>query len=59
MQNPVRKYSADIDSYYEFTSMMTSVLQSLGEDYAIQKQDVFIKRHFDMSSSRPERSMTV
>lgn len=55
MQNPVRKYSADIDSYYEFTSMMTSVLQSLGEDYAIQKQDVFIKRHFDMSSIARKR----
>ena len=50
MENPVRKYSADIDGYYEFTSLMTSVLQSLGEDYAIHKQDVFIKRHFDMSS---------
>ena len=55
MQNPVRKYSADIDSYYEFTSMMTSVLQSLGEDYAIHKQDVFIKRHFDMSSIARKR----
>ena len=50
MENPVRKYSADIDSYYEFTSLMTSIMQSLGEGYAIHKQDVFVKREFDMNA---------
>ena len=49
MENPVRKYSADVDGYYDFNSLMTSVMQSLGEDYAIHKQDVFVKRKFDMS----------
>lgn len=48
MENPVRKYSADIDSYYDFTSLMSSIMQSLGEGYAIHKQDVFVKREFDM-----------
>ena len=30
MDNPVRKYSADTDGYYEFTSLLASVLQVLG-----------------------------
>lgn len=50
MENPVRKYSADIDSYYDFTSLMSSIMQSLGEGYAIHKQDVFVKREFDMKA---------
>ena len=27
MENPVRKYSADIDSYYDFTTLMASIMQ--------------------------------
>ena len=50
MENPVRKYSADIDSYYDFTSLMASIMQSLGEGYAIHKQDVFVRREFDMKA---------
>lgn len=49
MDNPVKKYSADIDSYYEFTSLMASVMQLLGEGYAIHKQDIFVRKKFDMS----------
>ena len=33
MENPVQKYSANIDSYYEFTSLLTAVAQTLGEGY--------------------------
>ena len=50
MENPVRKYSADTDSYYEFTSLMASVMQVLGDGYAIHKQDIFVRKQFDMSS---------
>lgn len=50
MDNPVRKYSADTDGYYEFTSLMTSVLQVLGEGYAIHKQDVFVRKKFNISN---------
>ena len=49
IENPVQKYSADIDSYYAFTNLMTSVMQTLGEGYALHKQDVFVRRRFDMS----------
>uniref|UniRef100_A0AB33J2D8 TraG P-loop domain-containing protein n=1 Tax=Prevotella sp. GTC17254 TaxID=3236794 RepID=A0AB33J2D8_9BACT len=50
MDNPVRKYSADTDGYYEFTSMLASILQVLGEGYAIHKQDVFVRKNFNISS---------
>lgn len=46
MENPVQKYSANIDAYYEFTQLFTSIAQTLGEGYAIHKQDVFSRRHF-------------
>ena len=46
MENPVQKYSANIDNYYEFTNLLTALAQTLGEGYAIHKQDVFIKRQF-------------
>lgn len=37
MENPVQKYSANIDSYYEFTQLFTAICQTLGEGYAIHK----------------------
>lgn len=49
MENPIKKYSADTDSYYDFTTLMASVIQVLGEGYALQKQDVFVRKNFDMS----------
>ena len=47
MENPVQKYSADTDCYYDFTNLMTSVVQTLGEGYALHKQDVFVRKSFD------------
>ncbi len=46
MENPVQKYSANIDAYYDFTHLFTSLAQTLGEGYAMHKQDVFSKRRF-------------
>ncbi|MBQ6178355.1 MAG: TraG family conjugative transposon ATPase [Bacteroidales bacterium] len=46
MENPVQKYSANIDAYYEFTSLFTSISQTLGEGYAMHKQDIFCRRRF-------------
>lgn len=50
MENPVQKYSANIDSYYEFTSLLTAVAQTLGEGYAMHKQDVFIRKQYEDGS---------
>lgn len=49
MENPIKKYSADTDSYYDFTTLMASVIQVFGEGYALHKQDVFVRKNFDMS----------
>lgn len=49
MENPIKKYSADTDSYYDFTTLMASIIQVLGEGYALHKQDVFVRKNFDMS----------
>ena len=46
IENPVQKYSANIDKYYEYTNLLTALAQTLGEGYAIHKQDVFIKKQF-------------
>ena len=55
MENPVQKFSANTDSYYEFTRLMTALAQTLGEGYALHKQDVFVRRQFrDESGDKHE-----
>lgn len=55
MENPVQKYSTNINSYYEFTNLLTAVAQTLGEGYAIHKQDVFVRKQFeDVTGDRHE-----
>ena len=49
IENPVQKYSADTDSYYDYQQLFTKVCQSLGEGYILQKQDIFIRKRFDSS----------
>ena len=49
LENPVTKFSADIDSYYGYTGLLAGLLQTLGEGYVMQKQDIFVRQVFDMS----------
>lgn len=46
MENPVQKYSANINAYYEYTNLFASIALTLGEGYAIHKQDIFCKKKF-------------
>ena len=46
IENPVQKYSADIDSYYDFTHLFSAPAQTLGEGYALHKQDIFVRKQF-------------
>ena len=46
MQNPVQKYCADTNEYSAFSNLMTSLMATLGEGYAIQKQDVLTRKKF-------------
>lgn len=50
MENPVQKYCANIDSYYEYTHLLTAIAQTLGEGYAIHKQDIFVRKQFEDAS---------
>ena len=55
VDNPVQKYSADIDSYYDYANTFTALMQALGEGYAIHKQDVFTRKKFgDGIEPRPD-----
>lgn len=49
LDNPVQKYSANIDSYYEFTHLFTAIAQTLGEGYALHKQDIFTRNRFEFA----------
>ena len=51
MENPVQKYSANIEAYYEFTHLFTALAQTLGEGYAMHKQDVFVRKAFKEESA--------
>ncbi len=49
-ENPVQKFSANIDSYYEFTKLFAALAETLGEGYAMHKQDVFVRKQFKEDS---------
>ena len=51
MDNPVQKYSANADSYYEFSHLFNAIAQTLGEGYALHKQDIFTRKCFDVEDS--------
>lgn len=53
IENPVPKYSADIDSYYDFTHLFSALAQTLGEGYALHKQDIFVRKQF---ANEPEHN---
>ena len=46
IQNPVQKFCANIDNYYEYSSLMAALMATLGEGYSLHKQDVFTKRKY-------------
>ena len=52
--NPVQKYCADINEYYSFSSLLTSLMSTLGEGYAIHKQDVFVRNGFEAEGGNKE-----
>ena len=58
MENPVQKHSADTDSYYDFTRLMSALVQTLGEGYALHKQDIFVRRKFEKESGKRHEFLT-
>lgn len=58
LTNPVQKYSANIDSYYEFTHLFSALVQTLGEGYAIHKQDIFTRKQFEADDDSPKEFLS-
>lgn len=58
LTNPVQKYSANIDSYYEFTHLFSALVQTLGEGYAIHKQDIFTRKQFEAEDDSPKEFLS-
>ncbi|MEL4865075.1 MULTISPECIES: TraG/VirB4 family ATPase [Bacteroides] len=46
IQNPVQKFCANIDNYYDYSSLMAALMATLGEGYAFHKQDVFTRKKY-------------
>ena len=55
VENPVQQYCTDADQYYAFMNVLDHILQTLGEGYALQKQDIFCRQayHHDITRYEP------
>ena len=58
IENPVEQHSADTDSYYEYNRLFTAIAQTLGEGYALHKQDVFTRRKFDCEDAETKEFLS-
>lgn len=46
MVNPVEQYCANRENYYEAMALYESLVKTVGDGYAIQKQDIFSRQSF-------------
>lgn len=46
IENPVQQLCTDADQYCWFHSVLSNILQTVGEGYSIQKQDIFSRQKF-------------
>jgi len=55
VENPVQQYCTDADQYFAYTDVLSNIVQTLGEGYALQKQDIFCKQyyHHEISDEMP------
>ena len=51
IENPVQQYATDADLYIAYMDVLNNIVQTLGEGYALQKQDVLCKQayHHDIT----------
>ena len=51
IKNPVPRFCYNAELYFQFTEVLSNIVQTLGEGYALQKQDIFCKKgyHHDIS----------
>lgn len=55
MTNPVQQLCTDSEQYLLFQDVLSNIVQTLGEGYALQKQDIFCKQsyHHDVPKDAP------
>lgn len=46
MANPVQQLCTDAEQYLRFQDVLSNLVQTLGEGYALQKQDIFCKQSY-------------
>ena len=47
IENPVQHYCAEAALYYGYAEILNSILQTLGEGYCLQKQDIFCRQNYN------------
>ena len=47
IENPIQQYCTDAELYYSYADILSNIIQTLGEGYCIQKQDVFCKQGYN------------
>jgi len=46
IENPVQQYATDAVQYVAFTDVLNNIVQTLGEGYALQKQDILCRQSY-------------
>jgi hypothetical protein len=46
IENPVQQYATDAMLYLAYTDVLNNIVQTLGEGYALQKQDILCKQSY-------------
>ena len=47
IENPIQQYCTDAELYYSYADILSNIIQTLGEGYCTQKQDVFCKQGYN------------
>ena len=46
VENPVQQYCTEAEQYFAYADVLNNIVQTLGEGYALQKQDIFCKQQY-------------
>ena len=58
MTNPVQTLCTDFEPYVTFHGVLANLVQTLGEGYALQKQDIFCRQKFHQEIPRDAEFLT-
>ena len=45
-RNPIGQFCADHEAYRTYHQLFTNIVKVLGPDYTMQKQDIFVRKHY-------------